>query len=267
MTRFFIGYIRYVTIIVGAFIFGCFTLVVWAKTQPPSSDDPAFPRFVLRQIDDQYRGNSSHGFMEMRIQTRHWSRSLKMESWSMGRKYSLVKIIEPIKEKGSATLKTDTHLYTYLNKTGRTIKINASMMEGAWMGSHFTNDDLVQETELSEDFDATLHHSATWGKRPIYVFELIPKPGRPIVYGKIHVGVFVESLQPAYQLFFDEKGKKVKKMEYSDYRKTHNRFFPHKITMKPLDKFKEFTSIRWDKIQFDVQLNKAFFSVHRLKSI
>ncbi|MBN2530198.1 MAG: outer membrane lipoprotein-sorting protein [Deltaproteobacteria bacterium] len=233
----------------------------------PVPGDTGFVRHVLLQIDDQHRGNSSHGILEMQIKTTHWTRTLEMESWSLGKEHSLVKIIKPLKEKGTATLKAENTLYTYLNKTGRTIRINASMMGSAWMGSHFTNDDLVTETRLSDDFDATLIGDKPWGKKQVHVLELIPKEGRAIVYGKIQVGVFHGSLQPAWQLFFDEDGKKVRKMVYSDFRYSHGRLFPHRMKMTPLDKSGEYTSLQWKQIQFDVPLKKAFFSVHRLKSL
>ena len=234
---------------------------------PPQPNDPGFVHYVLSKIDDQHRGNSSHGILEMKIQTQNWSRTLEMESWSLGEDYSLVKIIKPIREKGTATLKADKSLFTYLNKTGRTIKINTSMMGGSWMGSHFTNDDLVTETRLSDDFDARLIGKEKWGAKEVHVVELVPKKGRAIVYGKIQVGVFENSLQPAWELFFDEDGKKVRKMVFSDFRYSNGRLFPHKMKMTPLDTYGEYTSLQWKQIQFDVPLKKSFFSVHRLKSL
>ena len=233
----------------------------------PTPDDPNFLHYVLTQIDDQHRGRSSHGILEMKIKTQNWSRTLEMESWSLGEDHSLVKIIRPLKEKGTATLKADKNLYTYLNKTGRTIKINASMMGSSWMGSHFTNDDLISESRLSDDFDATLSGKRQWGKKQLHVIDLIPKKGRAIVYGKIQVGVFEGSLQPAYELFFDEEGKKVRKMVFSDFRYSNGRLFPHRMKMTPLDVSGEYTSLQWKQIAFDVPLKKSFFSVHRLKAL
>ncbi len=233
----------------------------------PAPGDSGFVHYVLSQIDDQHRGNSSHGVLEMQIKTENWTRTLEMESWSLGKEHSLVKIIRPLKEKGTATLKAENTLYTYLNKTGRTIRINASMMGSSWMGSHFTNDDLVTETRLSDDFNATLLGDRPWGKKQVYVLELVPREGRAIVYGKIQVGVFHDSLQPAWQLYFDEDGKKVRKMVYSDFRYSGGRLFPHRMKMTPLDRSGEYTLLQWKQIQFDVPLEKAFFSVHRLKSL
>ncbi|MBN2344618.1 MAG: outer membrane lipoprotein-sorting protein [Deltaproteobacteria bacterium] len=240
---------------------------VQSSSDAPSPDEEGFAFYVLNQIDRQYRGNSSHGILEMSIKTKHWSRTLEMESWSLGQDYSLVKIRKPVKERGSATLKAKNELYTYLNKTGRTIKINSAMMGSSWMGSHFTNDDLVQDTKLATDFTYRLVGSAFWGPKTVTIIELIPKKGRAIVYGKIQVAVYEGSLQPAYQLFFDEDGKKIRKMEYSDYRQSNGRLFPHKMVMKPFDKSGEYTAMQWKQISFDGSLQKSFFSVHRLKSL
>ena len=106
---------------------------------------PEFARALLQKVDDMYRGEQSHGVMEMEVKTRHWTRSMSLESWSKGKEYSLVRILEPKKDRGTATLKDRHDLFTYLNNTGRTVKISGAMMGGSWMGSHFTNDDLVRE--------------------------------------------------------------------------------------------------------------------------
>lgn len=112
----------------------------------PPHDSDEFPVYVMNKIDDQYRGGMSHGTMTMKVKTKHWTREMTLESWTLGKSYSLMRILKPKKEKGSATLKAKNDLFTYLSKTGRTIKITSGMMGGSWMGSHFTNDDLVRHT-------------------------------------------------------------------------------------------------------------------------
>ncbi|MBI4703378.1 MAG: outer membrane lipoprotein-sorting protein [Deltaproteobacteria bacterium] len=113
-----------------------------ARAGAPDPGSPEFPAYVMRKIDDQYRGERSHGIMKMELKTRDWERTMTAEAWSLGRDYSLVRILEPLKEKGTATLKARSDLFTFLNKTGRTIKITSGMMGGSWMGCHFTNDSI-----------------------------------------------------------------------------------------------------------------------------
>ena len=92
--------------------------------EPPKPGTPEFALHVLNRVDDLYRGEQSHGVMEMEVKTKNWSRSMAIESWSKGKDYSLMRILEPLKEKGTATLKDKHDLFTYLNRTGRTVKIS-----------------------------------------------------------------------------------------------------------------------------------------------
>lgn len=234
-----------------------------ADDNAPDPSSPAFPAYVMNKIDDQYRGAKSHGVMSMTVKTKRFERSMSLETWSLGRDFSLVRILEPKKERGTATLKAKDTLYTYLSKTDRTIKITSAMMGGAWMGSHFTNDDLVRHSRLADDFDIEMM------KAPAdqYRFELKAKPKAAVVWGKIEIAVRKADLEPLYQIFFDEKGRKIRKLEFSEHKDVGDRIMPMRMVMKPLDGSNEYTEVRWDKIDFSVKLKKSFFSIQNLKSM
>ncbi len=233
----------------------------------PAHDSDEFPTYVMKKIDDQYRGARSRGIMEMKVKTKHWTRKMELESWSLGENYSLMRILKPRKEKGSATLKAKNDLFTYLNKTGRTIKITSGMMGGSWMGSHFTNDDLMRHTRLSEDFIIKLSFEGEAGGNDICRFTLVPRPDAPVVWGKIEISVRQSDLQPVSQVFYDEEGKKVRTLEFSEYKTVSGRVIPTRMVIKPLDGSGEYTMITWKEIDFDVKLEKSFFSIQKLRSL
>ncbi len=233
----------------------------------PSPDSPDFPRWVMEYQDDLHRGDQSHGLMEMKVQTKHWTRAMAMEVWSKGKDYSLVRILAPKKERGTATLKAKDDLFTYLGKTGRTIKITGAMMGGAWMGSHFTNDDLVKTSRFSEDYDIETSFVGNRGGVAVYEFTLTPRPDAAVVWGKIGVVVRQDDLQPVEQVFYDEDGEKVRRMEFGDYRTVSGRLMPTRMTVRPLDGSGEYTQVTWKKISFDVTLDVGFFSLQKLKSM
>lgn len=242
--------------------------LAWAAPPgAPSPDSPDFARWVMEYQDDLYRGEQSHGIMEMKVKTQHWTRTLAMEMWSKGKDYSLIRILAPKKERGTATLKSKDNLFTYLGKTGRTIKITGAMMGGAWMGSHLTNDDLVKSSRFSEDFTIERTWQGRWEGADIYTFTLTPKPDAAVVWGKIEVNVRQDDLQPTYQTFYDEDGAKVREMRFSDYRTVGGKLMPTTITIKPLDGSGEFTQMSWKKVTFDVDLDTSFFSLQKLKSM
>lgn len=232
---------------------------------PPDSSD--FPRWVMEYQDDLQRGEQSHGVMEMKVKTEHWSRSLAMELWSKGKDFSLIRILAPKKERGTATLKAEDNLFMYLGKTGRTIKITGAMMGGAWMGSHLTNDDLVKSSRFSEHFEITTSFTGARDGVDIYQFTLVPKPDAAVVWGRIEVNVRQDDLQPVSQVFYDEDGQKARIIEFADYRTVGGKLMPTKLTVRPLDGSGEYTQITWKKITFDLDLDESFFSLQKLKAI
>ncbi len=242
-------------------------LAIAKSPSPPSPGDPHFAAYVMDKIDDLYRGKSSQSEMSMEIKTKHWTRTLTMESWSMGKGYSLVRILKPRKERGTATLKAKNDLFIYLNKTGRTIKITSGLMGGSWMGSHFTNDDLVKHSRMSRDYTMKYGGKSKRDGLPTYNFTLKAKPDAAVVWDKITVSVRQADLQPLHIAFYNEDGKKVRVQDFSDFKKEGGRLLPTKFVMKPLDKPGEYTAITLKKIKFDVSLSKDFFSLQKLKSI
>ncbi|MCA9689664.1 MAG: outer membrane lipoprotein-sorting protein, partial [Myxococcales bacterium] len=211
---------------------------------PPDPSDPGFVRYLLNRIDDLHRGESSHGVLQMRVKTEHWTRSMAMESWSLGTELSLIRILEPKKERGTATLKAGDDLFTFLNKTGRTVKITGAMMGGSWMGSHFTNDDLVKDTRLADDFAAELSAGPEIDGAPSHVLTLTPRPDAPVVWGRVEITVRAGDLMPVKQLFYDEDGAPSRRLDYGDFREIGGRTIATRITMTPLDRPDEFTEIR-----------------------
>jgi hypothetical protein len=122
----------------------------------PANTAGQTPLEIIDRVDQLLRGESSRATIEMQIRTEHWDRSIRMKVWSLGADFSLIQVESPPREAGTTTLKADTEIWNYLPRVDKTIKIPASMMMGSWMGSHFTNDDLVHESRLIEDYDVTI---------------------------------------------------------------------------------------------------------------
>ncbi len=238
-----------------------------AAAPRPSPESPGFAAWVMDQIDDMHRGSSSHGVLSMTVKTENWTRNLTMESWSRGEDYSLIRILAPKKEKGTATLKAKEDLFTFLAKTGRTIKVSGAMMGSSWMGSHMNNNDLVKASRMADDYSIALTGQGTLGGVAQYVFTLTAKPDAAVVWGKIEVTVEQESLLPTRQIFYDEDGTAMRALEFSDYKEVGGRKLAGVITIRPLDGSGEFTRVTYDSIEFDVDLPVSMFTVQHLKAL
>lgn len=229
-------------------------------------DDPEKrAQAVMDHVDDLWRGISSKARMTMEVRTAHWTRMLTMDAWSLGEDYSLVRIISPRKEEGTATLKYEKDLYNYLPKTDRTIKITSGMMMSSWMGSHFTNDDLVKESRYSDDYTATLVFEGESEGEKVWRIRLDPRPEAPVVWGRILFEIRQKDVMPVYAEYYDESGKLIRTMTFSDIRTMDGRLLPAEMRLIPREKPGEFTELVYEDVNFDIGLEPAFFSLRNLK--
>ena len=218
---------------------------------------------LLAGTDDLTRGTSSESVMVMEVVTARYQRTVKMKAWTQGTEKSLIQILEPAKEAGISTLKVGENIWNYLPKVDRTMKIPAGMMSGAWMGSHITNDDLVRESRLSEDFDYQITERPE-GDSGQWVIELVPKPDAPVVWGKIVATIGADEL-PRSVAYHDEDGELVRTMTYSDVRDVDGRNIPTRFTVIPADKPEEYTAISYESLDFDVEIPESTFSLQALR--
>ncbi|MDT8442312.1 MAG: outer membrane lipoprotein-sorting protein [Desulfuromonadales bacterium] len=215
---------------------------------------------LIRDIEQQYMGVSSQALMQMEVSTSNWQRSLEMESWSLGRDLFLVRIIEPAKERGVATLKRNREVWNYLPKVDRTIKVPPSMMGGSWMGSHITNDDLVKANHIEEDYDLALLEESDRHS----LIECLPKPDAPVVWGKIVYLVGKQPRVPRKIDYFDEQMVLVRTMTFEDVRQIGDRIVPLKLSVLPHDKPDEKTVMHYRELVYDIPLEESFFSLRSL---
>ncbi len=223
-------------------------------------------RDIIDRVDRILRGESSHGIATMEVVTEHWERSMTMELWSLGTDYALIRVTAPRREAGTATLRADDDIWNYLPRVDRTIKIPASLMMGAWMGSHFTNDDLVKESRLIEDYDIEIAFEGPRDGVEVWEFVLTPKPEAAVVWGRIEYQVRKDDLMPTWARYFDEDGELSRTMDFGDYRTMGGRLVPTLMNMRPEDKPGERTTVRYSEIQFDIDIDKSFFSLRALRS-
>jgi outer membrane lipoprotein-sorting protein len=202
--------------------------------------------------------------MKMDVKTANYERSMKMQVWAKGAEKTLVKILEPAKDAGVATLKVDDNLWNYLPKVDRTMKVPAGMMSGSWMGSHFTNNDLVREDRLSEDFTCSFTAKPDTDPAKNYVIACIPKPTAAVVWGKV-VAYVREDLAPVKLEFVDEKGVLVRTISYSDIRTIDGRITPMIMELTPHEEPGEYTRITFESLDLGAQLSDDVFTLQSLK--
>jgi len=242
-----------VTVLIGAPVLGAGEL----------SDERAHS--ILHHVDDLWRGDSSHAVVQMQVKTAHYTRTVKMDAWSKGKDKTLVRITYPLKEKGSATLKSGNNIFTYLPRTDRTIRLTSGMMMGSWMGSHFTNDDLVKESRREDDYYASITFEGELKGKEIIEFTLTPKPDAAVVWGRVVLTVLADAYIPLTELFYDEDLAIARTFTFTGLKHMAGLLRPSVMRVIPADKPEEFTEVVYESLELDIELNDDFFSIANLK--
>jgi outer membrane lipoprotein-sorting protein len=222
-------------------------------------------REVLDHIDDLFRGTSSYGTFSMKVVTEHYTREMKMEAWSKGKDHSLLRILAPRKEKGMATLKAENNIWNYLPKVKRVIKLPSSMMGGSWMGSHFTNDDLVKESRMADDYTYEITFRGEREGLRLIDLTLVPRPDAAVVWGKVVATVTEEDWIPRRIDYYDEDLALTRYMTYTDVKDLGGRIMPARMEIRPTDKPGEYTEIVYERIEFDLDLDDDLFTLRNLQ--
>ncbi|MBT4491762.1 MAG: outer membrane lipoprotein-sorting protein [Gammaproteobacteria bacterium] len=237
-------------------------LILCLLTAMPASASEERARQIIDEMEQLYRGDSSDATITMKVETPQYERTLTMAGQSLGKELAFFRILSPKKDRGIATLKRDQEMWNYFPKINKVIKVPPSMMMGSWMGSDFTNDDLVKETQLIDAYHLSLEENDTE-----YFVTLTPKAQTVTVWGKIEYVISKEPLLPLAQIFFDDDGTKVREMAFQEPKEFDGVLMPSVLEMKPLNKKGHRTLIIYDEITFNVpDVNEQTFSMRNLKS-
>ncbi len=219
---------------------------------------------IMKRIEQNFRGKSSStGEFEMKIVKKEWTRTLRLKFWDKVPDKMLVTILYPPKEKHVSTLKIKNQIWNYIPRIGRVMKIPPSMLSQSWMGSHFTNEDLIRETSWTTDYIISIEQEE--GDR--LVLKLVPKPDVPVVWGYILMEVSRKDYAPRRMTYFDEHGEKVRWVEYTDIRNVDGHAYPFVWTLYPADKQGEYTRITILMIRFEENLDDSMFTLRYLRSL
>ena len=230
-----------------------------------SKADNISPEKILNNVDDLYRSNASHSILTLSVTTVNWQRTLTLEQWSKGEDKSLIKVLKPKKEKGLATLRVDKNVWNFLPKVKRVVKIPSSMMSSSWMGSHFTNDDLVKQSRMAEDYTFSITFEGMKDGKEIIEVTCLPNKEAAIVWGKVEVVVYADDYLPLRMIYYDEDLLLSRTLEFTNIEMMDGKMIPTMMNMIPTDEPGESTTVKWEEVKFDVTIGDDFFSLRKLQ--
>jgi len=223
---------------------------------------------ILKESDERIRGvQSSYSELIITVVRPKWSKEMMMKGWSLGTDYFVSVVTAPAKEKGVVFLKRDNEVWNYLPSIERTIKLPPSMMMQNWMGTDFTNDDLVKRSSTVEDYSQEIVKEETYNDLDCWVLELIPQEDAAIVWGKLIMWIDKEDYMQLKTEFYDEYGDMVSIMESKNYKKFGNKILPSLLEYIPLDKDGHKTIVEYVVREFNLSVASRYFVPSNMKNL
>lgn len=218
----------------------------------------------LKYADQQMRGDKSRSEIVMEIQTPNWKRTLEIDADVEGKKTALITINSPAKEKGIRTLRIENNMWNYFPKLKRKIAVSSSMLLASWMGSDFTNDDVLKASSMSEDYLHTFLPDEKLGNETYKVIENKAKSDAKVMWPKIVTLSSQKDCIPRYHRYYDKEGKLLRTLELSEIKTFDKHLVPTKWKMTPTDDNTKSTIITYKDIKFNVNFPSNNFSTQNL---
>jgi len=222
---------------------------------------------IVRTSDEKMRGQSSFTEISMQIIRPDWVRTMTMRGWTKGDDYSLVLVLGPARDKGSSSLKRGKEMWNWVPRIERVIKIAPSMLGQSWMGSDFTNDDLINQSSIVVDYTHRILREEDFDGTPCWVIEAIPRPDAPVVWGKLVVWVSQCEFNQRKVEFYDEFGDLINTMSSYELKQLGGRLIPTRMEMQPANKQGQKTVLTYSAAEFDFDIDDDFFSLNQMREL
>jgi outer membrane lipoprotein-sorting protein len=220
---------------------------------------------LARNCDAALKGRSERGAASMTVRTPEWQRTLEMTFWYDYPQKTFIRITAPAKDAGTGTLRLGSNMWTYLPSVERVIKIPPSLMLQSWMGSDFTNDDLMKESSLPNDYTHRIEDETTEGGDPCYRLVATPKPNAPVVWGKLVLLIRKADSLPRREEFYDEQGTLQKTLYFDNIHRIGSRNYPMRWRMVSNRKAGHETTLTFSSLEFDKPMSADIFTRQNLE--
>lgn len=224
-------------------------------------------REIVRRAEARARGNASFAQLTITTVRPGWSREMRVKAWTQDADLTLILITAPVKDKGIVFLRRGRELWNWIPAIERHIKLPPSMMGQSWMGTDFTNDDLVKEASIVHDYQHILDGEEQIDGVRCHRIRLTPKPEASVVWGGLVMWIEQQELLMLRTEYYDESGQLVNTLTASEVRLMGGRRLPSRIEMVPADKKGHRTVMRYQEIVFDPLLPPQLFTTQYMPKV
>ena len=222
---------------------------------------------IVKRADDNRRGKSSFSEVTMTIVRPNWTREIGIKSWSMGTEFSLTLITSPARDAGQTFLKRGRDLWNWQPSINRMIRMSSSVMGQSWMGSDFTNDDMVRESSIVNDYTHKLLGRERVREFDCFKIELTPKEDSPVVWGKVITWICATNFVEIKSEFYDEDNFLVNTFNSFDIKSFGRRRMATRMEVVPAERPRQKTVLTINRQEFDIDINEDFFSQQNMRRV
>jgi len=222
---------------------------------------------IMVKAEDKMRGKSSIAEMVITIQRPKWKREMELKSWSKGDDKSISLITAPSRDKGTVFLRNGKEVWNWVPTVERVIKLPPSMMSQSWMGTDLTNDDLVNQTDLKEDFVHTLKGKKTIDGKSCYLIESVPNESAAVVWGKIITWIDEVDYIQIKTEFYDEDDFLINTFVAQNIKMMGGKMIASRIEILPAEKPGHKTILEYKSLEFDKEIEDEFFSTRNMRRL
>lgn len=222
---------------------------------------------IVQNADAKMRGNTSQAQITIQTVRPTWSREMTVKTWMKSTGLAMILIQSPAKDKGIVYLKRNKEVWYWMPSLEKIIKLPPSMMSQSWMGTDFTNDDLVKESSVVNDYTHTIVGDTIIDNRSCYIIRMLPKPEAAVVWGKLLVCIDKKDYLELHTRFYDEDGTLVNTMNATGVKTMDGRLIPTRFEMIPSDKPNHKTIMIYKSVQYNRPIAEDFFTIEKMKTL
>ncbi|MEA3477842.1 MAG: outer membrane lipoprotein-sorting protein [Bacteroidota bacterium] len=226
------------------------------------------PKEIIRKADEKFNGElTSTSIMAMTIVRPTWERTIEFKNWTSGREYALTLITAPARDKGQSFLKRQNEMWNWNPTISRLIKLPPSMMSQGWMGSDYTNDDILKESSVVNDYDHQIVGEEEYDGRICYKIKMVAKEDAAVIWGHQVRWIDKKDFLFLKSELYDEDGYLVRTELGSDIKTMDGRLIPTRIELIPAEEADQKTIIEMKEMKFNDPIKDSFFSQQNMKRV
>src|SRR6056297_3543379 len=164
---------------------------------------------IIEKVDQNMSSENQVFTSKMIVHGRRGDRTIGSKTYAVGEKKAFTEYLYPEREAGTKMLKLDDKLWIYSPSTDRTIQIAGHMLRQSVMGSDMSYEDMMEDTRLTDKYDANVSGNETFNERPCWILELTAT-AEDVNYFRRKLWIDKERFIPLKEELFAKSGKLLK---------------------------------------------------------